>query len=667
MAADVTMTATTALTQRTPLMGSMRTDYCGRLRPDDIGREVTVCGWVARRREHGEHLAFIDLRDRTGIVQCVVDHAHDLRAEYVLSIAGTVRERPADTANPELDTGEIEIRDATVEVLSRSEPPPFVIDGRTETDETLRIRHRYLDLRNSRMHHNLVRRARVNAAIRRAAEAHEFIEVETPTLVASTPEGARDFVVPSRMHPGRFYALPQSPQLFKQLTMVGGVDRYYQIARCLRDEDLRADRQFEFTQLDLEMSFASGADVRAVISDAVAEAVCEITGGPRPEFAEISWHEAIDRYGSDKPDLRFGMELVDVTDLFAETGFNAFKAPAVKAMLVPAGGDISRNAVDELTKQCQRWGAKGLVWMRVADGAAPPDGSQVAADGRLAVTSPVAKFMSGAEIGGVLERLGAGPGDMCYLVADTWRQASAVLGLLRLELGRPPVNEGGLQLLWVVDFPLFEDVTAEGLPVPAHHPFTMPHADDLETVRLLSDEFEARRVLAAASDLSEAERAQSEELRDATLTMFGEEAGIRRSERLLRIRSQAYDLVLNGWELGSGSVRIHRGDIQQQIFTLLGIDPVTAQQRFGFLLDAFRYGAPPHAGFAFGIDRLAALLCGEENIREVIAFPKSQSGADPLTNAPSHISPDQLDELGLALVAGEGEHSDLVADDEDDS
>lgn len=616
---------TTAPKQSSTLMGSMRTDYCGRLRRDDIGREVTVCGWVARRREHGEHLAFIDLRDRTGIVQCVVDHAHDLRAEYVLSITGTVRERPSDTANPQLDTGEVEIRDATVEVLSSSEPPPFQIDGRTETDEMLRIRHRYLDLRNPRMHSNLVNRARVNAAIRRSMEAAEFIEVETPTLVASTPEGARDFVVPSRLHQGRFYALPQSPQLFKQLCMVGGIDRYYQIARCLRDEDLRADRQFEFTQLDLEMSFASGAEVRAVISEAVAEAASEITGVRPAAMPEITWHEAIDRYGSDKPDLRFGLELVELTDLFAETGFNAFKAPAVRGIRVPGGGDISRNAVDDLTKQCQRWGAKGLVWMRVGAGEPLADGARSAASGRLAVTSPVAKFMSDAEIDGVLGRLGAEPGDMCYLVADTWRRASGVLGLLRLELGRPPVNEGGLHFLWVVDFPLFEDVSADGLPIPAHHPFTMPHADDLD-------------VVAAASS------------RMASGGGFD-------ADTLLGVRSQAYDLVLNGWELGSGSVRIHRGDIQQQVFDLLGIDPAAAQERFGFLLDAFRYGAPPHAGFAFGIDRLAALLCGEENIREVIAFPKSQSGADPLTNAPSHISQDQLDELGLAVVAREGEHA----------
>jgi len=622
----------------------MRTDYCGRLSRADIGRDVTVCGWVSRRREHGEHLAFVDLRDRTGIVQCVVDHAHDLRPEYVLAVTGTVRERPQDTANPDLATGEIEIGDATVEVLSRSEPPPFQIDGRTEVDEMLRIRHRYLDLRNPRMHSNLVNRARVNAAIRRSMEAAEFIEVETPTLVASTPEGARDFVVPSRLHQGRFYALPQSPQLFKQLCMVGGIDRYYQIARCLRDEDLRADRQFEFTQLDLEMSFASGAEVRSVISEAVAEAAEEITGVRSAAMPEITWHEAIDRYGSDKPDLRFGLELTELTDLFAETGFNAFKAPAVRGIRVPGGGDISRNAVDDLTKQCQRWGAKGLVWMRVSAGEPLAEGARSAAGGRLAVTSPVAKFMSDAEIDGVLGRLGAEPGDMCYLVADTWRRASGVLGLLRLELGRPPVNEGGLHFLWVVDFPLFEDVSADGLPIPAHHPFTMPHADDLDAVAAAS----VRMTSGGGFD----------------------------ADTLLGVRSQAYDLVLNGWELGSGSVRIHRGDIQQQIFDLLGIDPATAQERFGFLLDAFRYGAPPHAGFAFGIDRLAALLCGEENIREVIAFPKSQSGADPLTNAPSRISADQLEELGLAVVAGdgeqgvvarEGEHADVASDEEVDS
>jgi aspartyl-tRNA synthetase len=575
---------------------TLRTDYCGRLGRADIGRTVTVCGWVSRRREHGEHLAFVDLRDRTGIVQCVVDHAHDIRSEYVLAVTGVVRERPADTVNPGLATGEIEIGDASVEVLAQAEPPPFQIEGRVEVDETIRIRHRYLDLRNSRMQENLRRRARVNSAIRSSMEAQEFVEVETPMLIASTPEGARDFVVPSRLHPGTFYALPQSPQLFKQLCMVGGVDRYYQIARCMRDEDLRADRQFEFSQLDMEMSFVDGSDVRAVVSEAVAAAAEAVTGERPSSFPEMTWHEAMNRFGSDKPDVRFGLELVELTEVFAETGFNAFKAPCVKGIRLPGGGETGRNQLDQLTDRAKSWGAKGLVWMKVGE------------DGE--VSSPVAKFMSEDEIAGVLDRLGAEAGDICFIVADDWRRTVHVLGLLRLELGRPPVNEGGFNFLWVVDFPLFEDVDDAGNPVPAHHPFTMPHADD---VALLAE---------AADD----------------------------PQRLLEVRSQAYDLVLNGWELGSGSVRIHRGDIQQQIFDLLGISEAEAQMKFGFLLDAFRYGAPPHAGFAFGVDRLVALLSGEENIREVIAFPKTQSGADPLTNAPTEISAVQLDELGLRLL-----------------
>ncbi len=575
---------------------TLRTDYCGRLGRADIGRTVTVCGWVSRRREHGEHLAFVDLRDRTGIVQCVVDHAHDIRSEYVLAVTGVVRERPADTVNPGLATGEIEIGDASVEVLAQAEPPPFQIEGRVEVDETIRIRHRYLDLRNSRMQENLRRRARVNSAIRSSMEAQEFVEVETPMLIASTPEGARDFVVPSRLHPGTFYALPQSPQLFKQLCMVGGVDRYYQIARCMRDEDLRADRQFEFSQLDMEMSFVDGSDVRAVVSEAVAAAAEAVTGERPSSFPEMTWHEAMNRFGSDKPDVRFGLELVELTEVFAETGFNAFKAPCVKGIRLPGGGETGRNRLDQLTDRAKSWGAKGLVWMKVGE------------DGE--VSSPVAKFMSEDEIAGVLDRLGAEAGDICFIGADDWRRTVHVLGLLRLELGRPPVNEGGFNFLWVVDFPLFEDVDDAGNPVPAHHPFTMPHADD---VALLAE---------AADD----------------------------PQRLLEVRSQAYDLVLNGWELGSGSVRIHRGDIQQQIFDLLGISEAEAQMKFGFLLDAFRYGAPPHAGFAFGVDRLVALLSGEENIREVIAFPKTQSGADPLTNAPTEISAVQLDELGLRLL-----------------
>ncbi len=573
-----------------------RTDYCGRLDTADVGRLVTVCGWVARRREHGEHLAFIDLRDRTGVVQCVVDGAADLRNEYVVAVTGTVRERPEGTVNPDLATGQIEIGDTSVEILNPSDPLPFQVDSRVEVDETIRIRHRYLDLRSERMQRNMRLRSRVNSAIRRAMEAQEFVEIETPMLIASTPEGARDFVVPSRLHPGSFYALPQSPQLFKQLCMVGGIDRYYQLARCLRDEDLRADRQFEFIQLDMEMSFADGADVRAVISETVASAVEEVTGSRPASFPEMTWHEAMERYGSDKPDTRFGMELVELTEVFASTGFNAFKAPSVKGIRVPGGASLGRNKLDQLTDRVKSWGAKGLVWIKVAEGGQ--------------VTSPVAKFLSESEVAGLLAATGAEPGDILYLVADEWRTVVRILGLLRLELGRPPVTEGGLEFLWVTDFPLFEDIDENGTPVSAHHPFTMPGAEYVE-------------------DLAQA-------------------AGD--PEKLLAMTSQAYDLVLNGWELGSGSVRVHRADIQNAIFSLLGIGPEEAQAKFGFLLDAFRYGAPPHAGFAFGIDRVVAILAGEDNIREVIAFPKTQSGADPLTHAPTPIDPAQLDELGLRLL-----------------
>jgi aspartyl-tRNA synthetase len=564
----------------------MRTDYCGTLTADDVGRTVTLCGWVARRREHGEHLAFVDLRDHTGLVQCVVDHAHDLRNEYVLRVTGTVRLRPEGTTNPNLATGEVELADCDVEVLSVAEPPPFPITDRIEADETVRLRHRYLDLRRDSMQRNLRTRARVNSAVRAAMERQGFTEVETPMLIASTPEGARDFVVPSRLQPGSFYALPQSPQLFKQLSMVGGIDRYYQIARCLRDEDLRADRQFEFMQLDAEMSFAEQEDVLDAISQAVAAAAGAATGTALdPAFPRITWEEAMERYGSDKPDVRFGMELVELTPVFAATAFNAFKAPCVKGIRVPGQGDLGRNKLDALTDQAKRYGAKGLVWMRVTDDA---------------LDSPVAKFLSDDELAGLRTTTAAEPGDLLLLVADERPRVRHVLGLLR-----PPVNEGGLHFVWVTEFPLFEAVDEEtGKPIPAHHPFTMPHPDDTE--KLESDP--------------------------------------------LAVRSQAYDLVLNGWELGSGSVRIHRSDVQQRIFSLLGIGPEEAQRKFGFLLDAFRYGAPPHAGFAFGIDRLVALLCGEENIREVIAFPKTQSGLDPLTGAPTPVDPRHLKELGIRTV-----------------
>jgi len=577
---------------------ALRTGHCGTLTSSDVGSAVSLCGWVARRREQGKHLAFVDLRDHTGVVQCVVDGAHDLRSEFVVRVSGTVRLRPEGTVNPALATGEVEVGDCAVEVLSRAEPPPFSIDERgPDTDEAIRLRYRYVDLRRERMQHNLRLRARVNTAIREAMDSQGFLELETPMLVASTPEGARDFLVPSRLKPGSFYALPQSPQLFKQLSMVGGVDRYYQIARCMRDEDLRADRQLEFTQLDAEMSFASQDDVLAAISHAV-RAATTAAGQELGEIGRITWHDAQERYGSDKPDIRFGMELMELSALFASTGFNAFKAPCVKAIAVPGGADLGRGRIDALTDLAKRSGAKGLAWLKR---------SGPGADG---LEGPILKFLSDDERAG----LPGDPGDLLLFVADERPVVNKVLGLLRVELGRPPVNEGGLQPVWVVDFPLFDGVdAATGRPLSAHHPFTMPHVDDL---------------------------------------------GLLETEPLA-VRSQAYDLVINGWELGSGSVRIHQADIQQQVFRLLGISVEEAERKFGFLLAAFRFGPPPHAGFAFGIDRLVALLAGEENIREVIAFPKTQSGTDPLTGAPTPVESKDLELYGLRPLpppTGEGAH-----------
>ena len=564
----------------------MRTHMCGELRPEHAGRVVSVCGWVASRREHGQNLAFVDVRDHTGLVQCVVDGAQDLRSEFVVRVTGTVRARPEGTANPNLATGDVEVGDGTVEILSQAEPPPFPVADRVDADENLRLRHRYVDLRRPVMQRNLRLRATVSSAIRRSMEAQGFVEVETPTLIASTPEGARDFVVPSRLQPGSFYALPQSPQLFKQLLMVGGVDRYYQLARCLRDEDLRADRQFEFTQLDAEASFAEQDDVIGFISETVVAAIRAAGRDVDDVIPRMTWREAQDRFGSDKPDVRFGMELVELTEAVAGTEFRAFQAPCVKGIRVPGQSSIGRAQIDRLTDQAKAAGAGGLVWLKM--------------EGET-LTSPILKFLSSDEKAALPKAMGAEPDDLLLIVAGERPVVDRVLGQLRLQLGRPPVNEGGLNLLWVTDFPLFEGVDGEGRPIPAHHPFTMPHLDDLD--RLDSDP--------------------------------------------LSVRSQAYDLVLNGWELGSGSVRIHRPDVQQRIFSFLGIEAEEAESRFGFLLDAFRHGAPPHAGFAFGIDRLVALLAGEENIREVIAFPKTQSGVDPLTGAPGPIDPRQLTELGL--------------------
>jgi len=577
----------------------MRTHLAGALRAEHTGSPVTICGWVDSRRDHGG-VVFLDVRDVAGIVQVVVDPgkpggelAHRIRDEFVVQVEGEVRPRPAGTVNEDLPTGDVEIAASRVEVLSESDPLPFQLSQADDVDEVLRLRHRYLDLRRPRLQRNLRLRGTVNHALRAAMAEQSFTEVDTPMLIASTPEGARDFVVPSRLSPGNFYALPQSPQLFKQLLMVGGLDRYFQMARCLRDEDLRADRQFEFMQYDVEMSFAGAEDVMGVVTNAVIAAVEAATGETPQPFGRMTWHEAMERYGTDKPDVRFGMDLVDCSEVFAATEFKAFQSAAVKGIRVAGEGAATRSRLDQLTDRAKQLGAAGLVWMRVEEG--------------RALTSPVAKFLSEAEQLGLVDAMGAESGDLLLLVAGERRVCNHVLGVLRLDLGRPPVNEGGLHFLWVADFPLFEGIGDDGRPIPAHHPFTMPHPDDVH-------------------------------LLDAT------------GEALLDVRSQAYDLVLNGWELGSGSVRIHRSDVQQRIFSLLGIEPEEAQSRFGFLLDAFRFGAPPHAGFAFGIDRLVALLAGEENIREVIAFPKTQSGQDPLTGAPTAVEPAQLRELGISVL-----------------
>jgi aspartyl-tRNA synthetase len=494
--------------------------------------------------------------------------------------------------NPGIGTGEVEIGDCTVDVLNESEPPPFSVDDRAESDEPVRLRYRYVDLRRSRMQRNLRLRARVNGAIRAAMDRQGFAEIETPLLWAPTPEGSREFSVPARLHHGSFYALPQSPQLAKQLLMVGGFDRYYQIARCLRDEDLRADRQFEFSQLDMECSFASQDDVMAFVSEAVLDAAEAATGERPPPIERMTWAEALDRFGTDKPDLRFGMELIDLSEVFEGTEVKAFSSPTVKALVVPEGATYARSRLDELTEQAKKAGAVGLAWFRVVDG------DETTLDG------PLARHLSEEEVARVLAETQAAAGDLILAVSDQYKTACTVLGTLRNAMGSPPVGEGPHRYVWVVDFPMFEGVGADGNLQPAHHPFTMPYPEDLPLL---------------ASDP-------------------------------LAVRSQAYDLVLNGWELGSGSVRIHRGDIQSQVFAALGISPEDAEARFGFLLGAFRYGAPPHAGFAFGVDRLVAILAGEENIREVIAYPKTQSGADLLTGAPTPLPAASLAELGIRVV-----------------
>jgi aspartyl-tRNA synthetase len=567
----------------------------GSIRPSQIGDTVTVSGWVQRRRDHGG-IAFVDIRDASGVVQVVADpEAHeavaDLKMEYCISVTGVVRARPEGTVNPDLPTGEIEIGVDALVVLSPADTLPFMIDDRVEIDERARLRHRYLDLRRPRMAANLRARSRATAAIRRTLDAQGFLEVETPTLINSTPEGARDMLVPSRLREGEFYALPQSPQLFKQLLMVAGVERYFQIARCYRDEDFRADRQLEFTQLDLEGSFWDRDDVLDAIESVLVAVAKELRDVdiPRP-FLRLTWQESMDRFGTDKPDLRIDAEIVDLTDLLASSGFGVFK-DAVAAGGTVRGIDVgpiewSRARADALTERAKELGAKGLVWMVVEE-----DGS---------LRSPVAKFLDESELEGIKNAIGAGPGDVILIAADRWKLAVEVLGTLRNDVLRPAGHDD-LAFLWVIDFPLFEE-EEDGSITFSHHPFTAP--------------------------------ASLDEMRDNPKGAV----------------SKAYDAVLNGVELGSGSVRIHDPEVQRQVFQILGIDAETADRRFGWFLEALRYGTPPHAGFAFGIDRLVMVLQGESSIREVIPFPKTQSGVDPMTGAPTWVEEAQLGELGIALT-----------------
>ena len=577
---------------------ALRTHLCGDMRTLNIGQVVTLCGWVGRRREHGEHLAFLDLRDFSGIVQCVVDNTVDVRTEWVIRVTGKVQARPSGTVNANIPTGEVELAECKVEVLNSAEPPPFPIDQRgDDVDENVRLKFRYLDIRRERMQKNLRLRAAINSAIRKSMESQGFTEIETPLLMPSTPEGAREFLVPSRNEPGSFYALPQSPQLWKQLLMVAGVDRYYQIAKCLRDEDLRADRQYEFMQLDAEMSFVDKDDVIAMISTAVIAAAKAVTGSEPPPIERMTWHEAMNNYGIDKPDLRFAMTLVELTSVFAATEFKAFaSAESIKAICVshadyPQQAASGRNKLDALTERAKKLGAKGLVWLKIGEGGA--------------IESPVAKFLSTIEQAEIVKQTGAVAGDLVLVVADTWATTCSVLGQLRNDLGRPHVHQGPYRYVWVIDFPMFVGINpTTKLPQPGHHPFCHPHPEDIE--RLETDP--------------------------------------------LSVRALAYDLVLNGWELGSGSIRIHEPDLQRRVFRYLGISDEDADHRFGFFLQPFKYGAPPHGGFAFGIDRLTAILAGEDNIREVIAFPKTQSGSDPMTNAPTIVESAQLKDLGIRLL-----------------
>ena len=582
----------------------LRTRTAGSLRASDIGQTVTLTGWVDRRRDHGG-VAFIDLRDASGIAQVVIreEVAHDLRAEYVLAVTGEVTARPEGNANPNLPTGEIEVVVSDVEILNVAAPLPFQVSDHAEdagqVGEEARLRYRYLDLRRSPMQRAIRLRSKVSQAARRVLDSHDFVEIETPTLTRSTPEGARDFLVPARLAPGSWYALPQSPQLFKQLLMVAGMERYYQIARCYRDEDFRADRQPEFTQLDVEMSFVEQDDVIAVAEDVLRE-VWALIGYELPTpIPRMTYRDAMEKYGSDKPDLRFGLELVDLTDYFKGTSFRVFQNPYVGAVVMPGGASQSRRTFDAWQEWAKQRGAKGLAYVTVGE------------DGTLG--GPVAKNISEAEREGLAEAVGAEPGDCIFFAAGTVDASRALLGAARLEVGRRCglIDDDAWSFVWVVDAPLFKpsaEARAEGdvalgesAWTAVHHAFTSPKPECLDT--------------------------------------FDEDPG--------SALAYAYDIVCNGNEIGGGSIRIHRSDVQERVFKVMGIGEAEAQEKFGFLLDAFKFGAPPHGGIAFGWDRIVSLLTKADSIRDVIAFPKSGGGYDPLTEAPAPITPEQRKEAGV--------------------